>query len=80
MAKFKKGDRVRVVDVWEEDIEEGIQKGDTGLVLEDRALPFVRMDKYSPILGSAWGLCEDGHGWCAAADQLELVKEPNTTS
>lgn len=44
--EFKKGDRVVVVRLDEDDVEAGIQIGDKGEVREDNAYaPFVRMDK-----------------------------------
>jgi hypothetical protein len=55
MAKFKKGDRVRVVSVESTDIEVGISVGDTATVLEDNStVPYLRMDKYNENLQTQW--------------------------
>jgi hypothetical protein len=63
MAKFKKGDRVRVVSVESTDIEVGISVGDTATVLENNeTVPWLRMDKYNENLSNLYGLCEKGHG------------------
>jgi hypothetical protein len=55
MAKFKKGDRVRVVSVESADIEVGISVGDTATVLQDNStVPYLRMDKYNENLLNAY--------------------------
>ena len=76
MAKFKKGDRVRVVSVESNDIGVGISVGDTATVLEDNQIcPYLRMDKYNENLSTAYGLCEKGHGKAMAEKELELITE-----
>ena len=60
MAKFKKGDRVRVLSVESADIEVGISVGDTATVLEDNQIsPYLRMDKYNENLSNAEKLLKD---------------------
>jgi hypothetical protein len=76
MAKFKKGDRVRVVKLASQDIEVGLSLLDNGTVLEDDSqFPFIRMDKYNAKLHSAHNRCEDGHGCVLCQDKLELILE-----
>ena len=79
MAKFKKGDRVKVVIVWPEDAAVDIRVGDTGVVLGYDKSPWVRMDKHNKKLLNAVNLCEDGHGWAFSVAQLELIEEETAT-
>jgi hypothetical protein len=75
MAKFKKGDRVRVVKVTSLELANNIFAGDTGTVLEDGSeSPYVRMDKYNKSFSSACGLCDEGHGYALTQSQIKLLE------
>lgn len=74
MTKFKKGDRVKVITLYDDDVDHGIELGDTATVLEDNSdLMFVRMDKYGRWLHDANGRCEKGHGAVMEEVQIALI-------
>jgi len=74
---FKVGDRVEVVRVNGDDIG-SIRVGDTGTVLEETDIPFVRFDRFVGG-GSAFGRCEEGHGYPVLDDQIKLIEKEEPT-
>ena len=76
MAKFKVGDRVRVVEV---DRGDGCEVGETGTVAEVSSVPWVSMDVFNSrrMAVSQFGIPE-GRGVCLSERQLELVVEPES--
>lgn len=77
MAKFKKGDRVRVLSN-----RYGITYGDYATVLEDNSTnPLLRLDNRISLGHDSGGLCERGYGIAIFENNLELIadsKQPTT--
>ena len=69
MAKFKKGDRVRLLD----DLRPTLLAGSVGTVLEDNDdAPFVSWDGFADG-HDAWGLLEDASGCAVSEDDIAQV-------
>lgn len=63
MSKFKKGDKVRVINVDDDDLSNGVDIDEVGVVQDDLSdVPYV----WFPILDDYWAMCQD---------DLELITE-----
>lgn len=73
MAKFKVGDRVRVID-GREDLAPSVDTGNVGIVREEDTSPFIHFDKPTRFHTSILDI-PAGYAACVNESRLELITD-----